>query len=111
MVFDEPDGVTVSFFPNPFGVTPTPPISTEGLFFSFDALVLSKGAGSLSFGYVDATEVGSFFPLAITLGPPLDFTTVSAAVASVPEPSSLLALMGCVVCLAFAARRITRRLA
>ena len=88
-----PGRVDGAFFTFPFGGAP---ISAEGVFFSFDALVLGAGSGAIGFGFVEAIETGSFIPFTPTTGPPLNFSAAGAT--GVPEPSSLLMLAGLAVC-------------
>jgi hypothetical protein len=59
-------------------------ISTNGVFFSFDAQVLKAGAGSLSLTYVDAS-LSPNTPEDVTAGAALNFRAVD-----VPEPAAWL---------------------
>jgi hypothetical protein len=92
-----------------FSATHTP-ISSNGVFYTFDIVAQQPGSGSLAFDLTSlAASDGTNTPVSLGAGPALPFT-IEAAV-SVPEPNSLVvaltALAGCGG--AVISRRLKRR--
>ncbi len=91
-----------------FSVTNTP-ISSNGVFYTFDVVTQQPGSGSLSFDRTSlAASDGNNAPVSLSAGQALPFT-IEAAV-SVPEPNSLVVTLAALACCggAVVARRLTR---
>ena len=91
-----------------FSATNTP-ISSNGVFYTFDVLTQQPGSGSLLFDVTSlAATDGTNTPVSLSAGPSLPFT-IEAAV-SVPEPNSLVLTLAALACCggAVVSRRLTR---
>ncbi len=87
----------------------TTPISSNGVFYTFDVVTRQPGSGSLTFDLTSlAASDGNNAPVSLSAGPALPFT-IEAAV-SVPEPNSLVVTLAALACCggAVVARRLTR---
>jgi hypothetical protein len=91
-----------------FSVTNTP-ISSNGVFYSFDVVTQQPGSGSLAFDLTSlAASDGTNIPVSLSAGPALPFTILGAA--SVPEPNSLVLAVSALGCCgaAVVSRSLTR---
>jgi len=91
-----------------FSVTNTP-ISSNGVFYTFDVVTQQPGSGNLAFDLTSlAATDGTNTPVPLGAGPALPFT-IGAAV-SVPEPNSLFLALAALACCggAVVSRRLTR---
>lgn len=98
-----------------FSLTGTP-ISTNGIFFSFDVTAQQAGPGTVSFdsSSLAATD-GNNSSIPLGAGAPLSYEVTPSTIAQAPEPGSLTLLvtaalgMGSVLGLSRAARGLRRR--
>ncbi len=91
-------GAADAFYDAVFFSATNTPISSNGVFYTFDVVTRQPGSGSLSFDPTSlAANDGANTPVSLSAGPSVPFT-IEAAV-SVPEPNSLVlalaALAGC----------------
>ncbi|WP_165228128.1 PEP-CTERM sorting domain-containing protein [Aquisphaera insulae] len=100
------DGAADAFYDAVFFSTTNTPITSNGVFYSFEVVVLQVGSGVLSFDVSSlAAADGSNDPVSLAAGPDLPFTVVRA----VPEPASLgMAMLG-ILAVAGGSRMNSRR--
>ena len=102
-------GAADAFYDAVFYSTTNTPISSNGVFYTFDVVTQQPGSGSLAFDPASlAANRRHQHPGFAERGPALPFT-IEAAV-SVPEPNSLVVALAALACCggAVVARRLTR---
>jgi len=102
-------GAADAFYDAVFFSATNTPISSNGVFYTFDVVTQRPGSGSLAFDPTSlAASDGTDTPVLLGAGPPLPFT-IEAGV-SVPEPNSLVVALATLACWGGAAvsRRLTR---
>jgi hypothetical protein len=82
-------GAADAFYDAVFFSATNTPISSNGVFYTFDVVTQQPGSGSLSFDLTSlAATDGTDTPVSLSAGTSLPFTIEAAA--SVPEPNSLV---------------------
>jgi hypothetical protein len=102
-------GAADAFYDAVFFSATNTPISSNGVFYTFDVVTQQPGSGSLSFDPTSlAANDGANTPVSLSAGPSVPFT-IEAAV-SVPEPNSLVVALAALACCgsAVVSRRLTR---
>jgi hypothetical protein len=105
-------GAADAFYDAVFVAVTSTPISSNGVFYTFDVVAQQPGSGSLAFDVSSlAATDGTNTPVPLDAGPALPFTIEGGN--AVPEPSSLvvaLAALGCTGGAAVSRRRLRHRL-
>ena len=92
-------GAADAFYDAVFFSATNTPISSNGVFYTFDVVAQQPGSGTLAFDLTSlAATDGTNNPVPLSAGPALPFTIESPASVPVPEPNSFVVVLATLVC-------------